>query len=1094
MAKKNGVEIPITVTDNGTLKQTEAKSKKAAKGMDKVGKSSRNAQKGIKGVAQTASAGTKNFAGMARGTGGLVGAYASLAAQLFAVSAAFQFLKNAGQLKSLKSGQAAYSSSTGIAMRTLTEDIIAATDAQVSFSDASQAAAIGIASGLNPDQLTRLGKAAKDTSLVLGRDVTDSFNRLVKGVTKAEPELLDELGIILRLKKATEDYGLVINKNADDLTAFERTQAVTNEVLSQSEEKYSKILAITGGSVNQFAQLGKAFDDIINKLKEIAAAVAGPLATVLINVPYLIFGAIGLLMKPVLTTILPGLGNVVASTEQIAVAAKKSFNDATIEAEKYKKSLMSRKMVDPASAQKGVAKSMKGVSTAPGSLAARAQAGKQLNNRQIKALEKQVTDKKLILGKEEANFKKHLARMRQANTVTNKRMVEDWEMSQKAKEVPMKKFEMKAKASFSRVASFAAKSAKYAARAFSALGWISLIATLGMVVFEMFRTKETTESAADKFDVVNDKVKSVNEELKHFNQIQNVLNEDGQSTIATLGAIGAAMANISLATFGKASSLYDSAMGGLTDKKTAAQETIDRLESASPTASSTAPKSKRIIELEKALAAQIKIGDRGKLAGGTRYIEQAQSRLDMEKLRTGANAPQTRDGTFAALEQLAAARETLASSSSPIDYLKETEEGLNYLALLKREKEMIEGSADAKISNSTAGKAYVKAIKDVTDGTAKDTEALKEARENYKNFAQEIGTLTKLQKNNADTATSLRKALFPETKYDKYLTQLQNEITLQEKLGADSKEAKVIADARIVLLNEEVRIMTLLNNQLHEQKMARDRLKTKQAGDARGLYGYAKERNSKNAAVESTQLENDLLVEQMFLKSQVAIKDGVISETERKEIETLGEKILLSKEAAITAKDAANEMKQMGLSVGATLEASMGSAIMAMVQGTMTLKEAFASMAKAIILDIAKMISKMLAFELIKSMFGGTGLGDFMGVKARSGGVFQAGRKMPGYATGGVANGSTSGYPAMLHGREAVVPLGSGNSIPVDLKNGGGTTNNIIVNVSSDGQTNKEGSSGPDMDKLGGAVAKAVQMELQNQKRSGGILNPYGAA
>ena len=77
---------------------------------------------------------------------------------------------------------------------------------------------------------------------------------------------------------------------------------------------------------------------------------------------------------------------------------------------------------------------------------------------------------------------------------------------------------------------------------------------------------------------------------------------------------------------------------------------------------------------------------------------------------------------------------------------------------------------------------------------------------------------------------------------------------------------------------------------------------------------------------------------------------------------------------------------------------------------------------------------------------------------------------------------------------EAVVPLGSGNSIPVDLKNGGGTTNNIIVNVSSDGQTNKEGSSGPDMDKLGGAVAKAVQMELQNQKRSGGILNPYGAA
>ena len=1070
MAKKNGVEIPITVTDNGTLKQTEAKSKKAAKGMDKVGKSSRNAQKGIKGVAQTASAGTKNFAGMARGTGGLVGAYASLAAQLFAVSAAFQFLKNAGQLKSLKSGQAAYSSSTGIAMRTLTEDIIAATDAQVSFSDASQAAAIGIASGLNPDQLTRLGKAAKDTSLVLGRDVTDSFNRLVKGVTKAEPELLDELGIILRLKKATEDYGLVINKNADDLTAFERTQAVTNEVLSQSEEKYSRILAITGGSVNQFAQLGKAFDDIINKLKEIAAAVAGPLATVLINVPYLIFGAIGLLMKPVLTTILPGLGNVVASTEQIAVAAKKSFNDATKEAEKYKKSLMSRKMVDPASAQKGVAKSMKGVSTAPGSLAARAQAGKQLNNRQIKALEKQVTDKKLILGKEEANFKKHLARMRQANTVTNKRMVEDWKMSQKEKEVPLKKFEMKAKASFSRVAGFAASSAKWASRAFSALGWISLIATLGMVVYEMFKTKDTTKSVGEEFDVVDDKLKNVNEELKHFNQIQNVLNEDGKQTISTLANIGAAMANISSNIFGKAASTYSTALNSRSER-------MGLLNTGS--------------KLNTSYRAQLPefSGPKKRAQGGGNNERLVDTDEFIKYKETNASILRMIDRTQADADEFAKLK-----SQSVAEMLSSVEGGDKFLETLKREAEMVTGSTDAKIKNSKAGNAYVKAIKDVTDGTAKDTDAIIAARENYKNFAQSIGEITKLQKNNADTATALRKALFPETKYDKYLTQLQNEIVLQQTLAKDSAEAKVVADARIVLLNEEVRIMTLLNNQLHEQKMARDRLKTKQAGDARGLYGYAKERNSKNAAVESTQLENDLLVEQMFLKSQVAIKDGVISETERKEIETLGEKILLSKEAAITAKDAANEMKQMGLSVGATLEASMGSAIMAMVQGTMTLKEAFASMAKAIILDIAKMISKMLAFELIKSMFGGSGLGNFMGVPARSGGVFQAGRKMPGYATGGVANGSTSGYPAMLHGREAVVPLGSGNSIPVDLKNGGGTTNNIIVNVSSDGKTNKEGSSGPDMDKLGTVVAKAVQVELQNQKRSGGILNPYGAA
>jgi hypothetical protein len=62
------------------------------------------------------------------------------------------------------------------------------------------------------------------------------------------------------------------------------------------------------------------------------------------------------------------------------------------------------------------------------------------------------------------------------------------------------------------------------------------------------------------------------------------------------------------------------------------------------------------------------------------------------------------------------------------------------------------------------------------------------------------------------------------------------------------------------------------------------------------------------------------------------------------------------------------------------------------------------------------------------------------------------------------------------------------------MKGSGGSTNNIVVNISTEGQSSTQGSTGPDMDKLGGAVAAAVQVELQNQKRSGGILNPYGAA
>jgi Ca2+-binding EF-hand superfamily protein len=39
-----------------------------------------------------------------------------------------------------------------------------------------------------------------------------------------------------------------------------------------------------------------------------------------------------------------------------------------------------------------------------------------------------------------------------------------------------------------------------------------------------------------------------------------------------------------------------------------------------------------------------------------------------------------------------------------------------------------------------------------------------------------------------------------------------------------------------------------------------------------------------------------------------------------------------------------------------------------------------------------------------------------------------------GYATGGISTGPLSGYPATLHGREAVIPLGDGNSITAYLR------------------------------------------------------------
>ena len=182
---------------------------------------------------------------------------------------------------------------------------------------------------------------------------------------------------------------------------------------------------------------------------------------------------------------------------------------------------------------------------------------------------------------------------------------------------------------------------------------------------------------------------------------------------------------------------------------------------------------------------------------------------------------------------------------------------------------------------------------------------------------------------------------------------------------------------------------------------------------------------------------------------------------------------------------------------------SFSDSINGLIQGTMTLKDAFKNVALSVLKQLSQMITQALVFKLLmgtsfgSSIMGGLGsIGGSIPVTGRNGGVFSAGKKVGGYADGGIAKGSTSGYPAVLHGTEAVVPLPDGKSIPVSM-NGSGQNNNVTVNVSMDGQggsssdSSSNGQQGADIGKL---IAGAVQEELQRQKRPGGILSPYGAA
>ncbi len=332
MAKKNQVFIDVVIDDKGTTKRVAVNAKKLGielekagagagkvqKSQDDLGKSTKSVERNMRGAAKMSSNATKNFSKLQQGTGGLVGAYATLAAQVFAVSAAFQFLQSASELKNLIAGQEALGSITGVAYKTITNSIIEATDAQLKYGDAARAAAIGTAAGLTSGQLTDLSAAAKNVSFALGRDLTDSFNRLVRGVTKAEPELLDELGIILRLEPATQKYAQAIGKTVGELNAFERTQAVANEVLEQTTRKFGKIEEMMDPNAAALAQFAKSFDELVNAFKIGLIDNLRPVLIFLSENTKALGAALALVALPIIKAIIPSMKDWAESSKRTA--------------------------------------------------------------------------------------------------------------------------------------------------------------------------------------------------------------------------------------------------------------------------------------------------------------------------------------------------------------------------------------------------------------------------------------------------------------------------------------------------------------------------------------------------------------------------------------------------------------------------------------------------------------------------------------------------------------------------------------------------------------------------------------------------------
>ncbi len=282
-----------------------------------------------RGIGGLTGAAGRDFAKQAQGLGGLVHVYATFAANIFAVSAAFNALSNAMDTTNMIKGLDQLGAASGTSLGTLSKRLVQVTDGAVSMRQAMEATAKASSSGMSSENIIRMGKVAKQASQALGVDMADAVSRLSRGITKLEPELLDELGIFTKIDPAVRKYADSVGKSVTALTDFERRMAFTNAVLEEGEKKFNSIDIDTNPYTKLLAALKDAGQGILSFINK-----GSGLVNFLAESPAALTAGIVGLTTMLVKMAIPSLGQFKEKYQEIAkisadLAAKKAGDART---------------------------------------------------------------------------------------------------------------------------------------------------------------------------------------------------------------------------------------------------------------------------------------------------------------------------------------------------------------------------------------------------------------------------------------------------------------------------------------------------------------------------------------------------------------------------------------------------------------------------------------------------------------------------------------------------------------------------------------------------------------------------------------------
>jgi hypothetical protein len=126
--------------------------------------------------------------------------------------------------------------------------------------------------GISPAEITKLMEIAAATSRMTGQTMTEAFADITLGVARQSRLILDNLGIIIDVDKAYENYAKTLGKTADSLSDTEKRQAFMTATMKAGEDMIKRLGSAQGSleGVNKLvAAQANLWDDVTKTVAQL---------------------------------------------------------------------------------------------------------------------------------------------------------------------------------------------------------------------------------------------------------------------------------------------------------------------------------------------------------------------------------------------------------------------------------------------------------------------------------------------------------------------------------------------------------------------------------------------------------------------------------------------------------------------------------------------------------------------------------------------------------------------------------------------------------------------------------------------------------